>query len=422
MCSVPTGTANPNPPMFLARLPIVFTRLASTLPLFVLLLATTVFAAEPAPRRVGDWDIDRRAVFAVAAAPKGRDLHFVYAEGRQLHHAHSADGGVTWSVAQPVASGSAPELAVDRTGAVHLVYEAVGTPRIEYRRFVRGAWSPPIAITASVPGKEAQMLAPRIAVDGANHVHVIYWTFGKDKKVWPPSCPTVSSPLPHGVPDFEPPILWGQREGGDGRHGTLAVDPAGDVHVFYATHRPNAHFMEHRIRHRDGTWGRHDVWRGHLVADWCIGAAVTGDGVAHVTVQSRLNDGLHVFHASNRTDPAVRTLEHDFGPENFETVTQLLATPDGDLWFAAGHLEPAEENAQNKPAHARPNLATWARRSHASGSWSERTAVSPTGAINIDTRRGNHPRLVLVDGQVCIFYAEQRPGEKWRHWQRVLGP
>ncbi len=50
----------------------------------LLLFATTVFAAEPAPRRVGNGDIDRRAVFAVAAAPQGRDLHFIYAvDGRQ---------------------------------------------------------------------------------------------------------------------------------------------------------------------------------------------------------------------------------------------------------------------------------------------------------------------------------------------------
>jgi hypothetical protein len=36
--------------------------------------------------------------------------------------------------------------------------------------------------------------------------------------------------------------------------------------------------------------------------------------------------------------------------------------------------------------------------------------------------RSNEPRLVVHAGCVRIFYAEQLPGEKWRHWQRILGP
>ena len=42
-------------------------------------------------------------------------------------------------------------------------------------------------------------------------------------------------------------------------------------------------------------------------------------------------------------------------------------------------------------------------------------------SLNLDARRGNAPQLVLHDGHVLVFYAEQLHGGKWRHWQRRLG-
>ena len=96
-------------------------------------LAGETSAGTPAaPRRVGNWDLNARAVFAVAAAPQGRELHFVYAEGSGLHHARSSDGGLTCTTPAFVANGGAPTLAVDRAGIAHLVHEAPGTTRIEY--------------------------------------------------------------------------------------------------------------------------------------------------------------------------------------------------------------------------------------------------------------------------------------------------
>lgn len=385
------------------------------------LLFPTLRADTGAPLRVGHWELNSRPVFAVAADPAGRRQHFAYTDGTRIHHAHSADGGLTWSAPQFVATGSTPELAIDRGGTAHLVYEAAGTTRVEYRSFGADGWSAARDITAGVSGKPSQALAPRIAVDGAGHVHVIYWTLWKDPE-WKPGSRTAYWRKPAGQSDFEPPILWSHaREGGNARYGTLAIDSAGDLHLFYASHIHLAHFIERRVRHRDGSWGRHDVWRGHLVTDWCIGAAVTADAVAHLTVQSKLNDHLHVFYANTRADPLVRTVEHDFGPENYETVTQLLAAPNGDLWFAAGHVEHREYTSEKNP-HARPNLATWSHYRAATATWSERLPVSPPGAINVDARRGNHPRLVLQGGQVRIFYAEKLPGGKWRHWQRLLSP
>lgn len=44
------------------------------------------------------------------------------------------------------------------------------------------------------------------------------------------------------------------------------------------------------------------------------------------------------------------------------------------------------------------------------------------GVLNLDARRGNAPQLALVDGHVVVFYAERRPGEKWRNWQRTFSP
>jgi hypothetical protein len=386
-------------------------------------LVPTLPAALDAPLRVGNWEISQRAVFAVAAHPTGGALHFIYADGNRLHHSHSGDGGVTWSVPQFIASGSAPALAVDRDGTVHVVHEAEGTTRIEYRSYKRGAWSPARNITTSVPGKPAQTLAPRIAVDGAGHVHVIYWTLWKDQD-WKPGSRTAYWRKPAGQDDFDAPILWAhQQEGGNrnARHGALAVDPAGDVHIFYVSNRNNSHALERRVRFKHGTWGRHDHWPGKLHTDWCIGAAVTADGVVHISAQTRIGDPLHVTYSNNRADPGVLALQHDLGWESYETYTSLLAAPNGDLWIATGHIE-GKERANFEPPDDLPNIGTVTRYDAAANSWSPRTPLSAPGAINLDARRGNHPQLVLHDGRVRVFYAEQFPGGKWRHWQRLLTP
>lgn len=386
---------------------------------FGLLCASTAVANTPL--RVGDWEIDRRAVFTVAAAPAGADLHFIYAEGSRLQHAHSSDSGLTWSASQSVAAGSAPELAVDHRGVAHLVYEAAGNSRVEYRSYADGKWTDALDITTSVPGKEAQALVPRIVVDGANHVHVLYWTLWKDKD-YKPGSRAAYWRKPDGASAFEAPTLFShQREGGNARHGALAVDPAGDLHVFYASNNGTAHAIEHRVRHKDGTWGKHDYWRGHLVTDWCIGAAVTTDGVSHLSVQTKVGEHLRVVYANNRADPGVRTVQHDLGWESYETFTHLLAAPNGDLWIATGHLEHKTKETF-EPAADMPNIGTWTRYDRAAGTWSPRAPLSSSDAINLDARRGNHPRLVQQGGRVSVFYAEKLPGGKWRHWQRRLDP
>jgi hypothetical protein len=388
----------------------------------LILISTSLRAADDAPRRVGSWELGTRPLFAVAAAPSGDNLHFVYVDAGQLRHSQSADGGVTWSAPQFIASGSAPALAVDGRGTVHLVHESDGTTRVEYRRFTRGTWSPARDITTSVPGKPAQALAPRIAVDGAGHVHVIYWTLWKDSD-WKPGSRTAYWRKPAGQDDFDAPVLWAhQQEGGNrnARHGALAVDPAGNVHLFYVSNRNNAHALERRVRFQDGTWGRHDHWPGRLRTDWCIGAAVTADGVVHISSQTRVNERLQVIYSNNRSDPAVLALEHDLGWESYETFTHLLAAPDGDLWIATGHIE-GKERADFEPPDDLPNIGTFTRYDAATKSWSPRTPLSAPGVINLDARRGNQPQLVMQGGRVRVFYAERVPGEKWRHWQRILG-
>ncbi len=384
----------------------------------VFAFVTTVSAAS-VPQRVGQWELNARAVFAVAAAPQGKTLHFVYVDGGRLHHAQSADGGATWSAPEFVANGSAPVLAVDRSGVAHLVHEALGTTRIEYRSFTRGAWSPARDITTSVPGNEAQALAPRVAVDGAGHVHVIYWTLWKAPD-YKPGSRTAYWRKPAGQAEFEAPVLLSHRdEGGNARHGALAVDPTGDVHVFYVSHRNFSHALERRVRHRDGTWGRHDHWLGKLRTDWCIGAAVTADGVVHISAQMRVGERLNVIYSNTRDNPAVLAQQYDLGWEGYETYTHLLATPKNDLWIVTGHIE-HKDRAAFEPPEDTPNIGTWTRYDATAHMWSPRTPLSAPGVVNLDTRRGNAPQLVSLDGQVHVFYAERLPGKKWRHWQRRL--
>ncbi len=398
------------------------------LPLLVFVLALIVSpspAAGPSPLRVGQWEVDRHATFAVASDMVGDRLHIVYGDKGGMHYACSTDGGVTWTEPELVGRGVGQVLVVDRRGTVHLVNETGNRKRIEYRSRSGGAWSEPRDLGAWVEGDgEPALCAPRLAVDGADNLHLIYWTYWKGQgNSWKPGSRCVYVHRRAGAADFDPPELWRDRGGqGYARYGRLAVDPAGDLHVFYASGLlTRGHHLERRVRHRDGTWGRHDLWPSRLLTDWCIGAAVTTDGVAHISVQSNLVDGMKVIYMNNRESPEVLAERHSFGRETFETFTDLLALPNGDLWVATGHIEEAG-TFPGEPPDEMPDIGTFAHYRAATGTWTARTPVSPEGAVNLDRRQANEPRLVVHGGQVRLFYAEKLPDGKWRHWQRILGP
>ncbi len=225
--------------------------------LFLATLAALPAAPAPgisAPLRVGPWEPKSRATFAVAGEPAGARLHFVFRDGVRLHHAISSDEGATWTPPAFVAEGSGQVMAIDRAGTVHLVSESHASDRIEYRTFSRGIWSSAQDISATVPGGAAQLLAPRIAIDGTGNVHVIYWTLWKGDG-WKDGSRCVYRYKPAGRAEFEPPVLWrDQAEKGYAKYGALAVDPAGDLHIFYAAGLFMRHGIERRVRHRDGTW------------------------------------------------------------------------------------------------------------------------------------------------------------------------
>lgn len=377
-----------------------------------------------APIRVGQWELDRRATFAVAADLDGDRLHVVYGDENRLHYASSSDGGVTWTEPHFVGRGTGQALAVDRRGTVHLVSETGDAKRIYYRSLSGGTWSEARDLSAWVDGDgEPRLCAPRLAIDGADNLHLIYWTYWKGQgDAWKPGSRCVYLHRRAGAADFDPPELWRDQEGkGFARYGNIAVDPAGDAHIVYAGGLFRRHHIERRVRHRDGTWGRHDLWPGRLLSDWCIGAAVTADGVVHISAQRQTDDGLKVLYMNNRERPDALEARHSFGRETYETFTDLLARPNGDLWVATGHIE-EDGSFPGEPPDEMPNIGTFAHYRAATGTWSARMPVSPEGAVNLDIRRANTPLLIEHGGRIRIFYAEQMPGGKWRHWQRILDP
>lgn len=372
--------------------------------------------------RVGDWEVSARASFDVVSDQVNGRLHFVYAEVGRLHHAESSDGGATWTTPRHVASGYGQVMAVDSLGTLHLVYEAAMSTRMEYRTFAGGVWSEPRELSAHASPRETKLLAPRIAVDGNDNIHLIYWALGDvDESGNKNRC--VYWYRRSGQAEFDPPELWKYDPAGErgwGKYGALAVDSDGHMHIFYAAGRFNHHAIERRVRYSDGRWGRRDHWLGRLLTDWCIGAAVDAAGVVHLAVQTRVGDALKVVYLNNRDDPAKLAIHHELGDEDFETFTQLRVEDGGDLWLVMGHRKFTRPAPGEEPA-GMPDIGTYAHFDASTSTWSPRTPLSPDGRINLDTRRSGEPRIVKHDGVVRIFYAEKQPEGKWTHWQRVTG-
>lgn len=376
--------------------------------------------------RVGNWTAAKKAPFDIVADEANNTLHFVYADSGSVYYSQSVDGGTTWTPSEFVTTGLfanrgkgiSPKIALDSAGTVHLVYKTA-TTKAAYRYRSESTWSSAQDITTSVPGQTAYVAAPQIAVDGGDNVHIIYWSPWAEGD-WKEGSRCVYYYKPAGQ-GFVAPELWTIKSGsGLGTHGTLAVDKNGDIHIFYVTQSDSrAKFIERKVRFKSGDWGQHDQWSisgVNGIADWSMAASIGSDGVVHLCGQMRALRELKVRYLNNRDNPNTLVIQHSGGLETAETYTDLLLLSWGDIWMATGHWEFGEEGV----VEGMPNLAAYYYYEAASGRWNGPVNVSPNAYQNLDLREGMNPKLVLFNNEVRLFYAEQKPGKEFEYYQRIF--
>ncbi len=186
----------------------------------------------------------------LAVTSDGR-LHTVYhrldpAGVVQIFHAESADGGETW-VEEPITSGggnkSFPALAVDSLDVLHLVWQDANQATYYTRKTT--SWQTPEWVASYAT-------TPAIAVDGNDHVHVVYGVYvygagywgGGDGIRWRVRTPAGWQPEQRVSSDR----YWS-------RFPAIAIDGDNRVHVAW-NHAPRTTYYDvhYRVRTSSG-WG-----------------------------------------------------------------------------------------------------------------------------------------------------------------------
>lgn len=152
------------------------------------------------PARVAEKSASARPARApsLAVAPD-RTLYLAWTVGdndaADIHLARSTDGGLTFGAPQRIAPSKtysdAPKLAVDGAGVVHLVYaESSAGPfaayQIRYTRSTDGArtFQPPRDISRPMPDSLASAAFPALSVDGEGRLYVL-WELYRDPRQLP---------------------------------------------------------------------------------------------------------------------------------------------------------------------------------------------------------------------------------------------
>lgn len=378
---------------------------------------------ENSSERVGDWTCERDITLAVASRFASDSIAYVFGSNNTLHLTRSTDGGETWSEPAAFATGTAPNVAIDSNDVVHVVYlTKPGTCRVHYRQIGNGEIGDVQDLTAVVVEKDAKYWAPKIAVDGRDNVHILYWSGGfKEEKA--ARLRTAYCYKPATSTQFLPTELWRDKAAtGYAKYGTITLDGDGNVHLFYASAsaKPNStwssHGLERRVRNKDGRWGEHSRWESSLLADWSMSALIDGDGVAHVATQKKIDGEWRLLYLNNRVDRGVLAPVTDFGIEPTETYADLAFDSAGNIFLATGH----RQGPKNHDAQSKTNIGTFCRRDAFEKTWSDREPLSQPGFLNVGARQSGHPRFCNVNGTLQIFYAESEFKAIWTHHRRFM--
>lgn len=359
--------------------------------------------------------------FDVVADEKNQIFHLVFRSGAGLYYLTKQDGSASWSEPERIGEGISPRLALDASGALHLAY-AVGEAKsptgdaIHYRRRGPNGWESATDVFGPPIPDKFKHMAPRIAVDGDGHVHIIAWKIVRDAKRWKELSRCAYRRLPQGASQFEAPQEFNYgRDGaeGGGLHGELIVDPKGDVHLLIASWL-NVWRTTHFSRARDGTWSSWvHLYRG-MASDFALSGAIDREGVLHVAgfiAERRIPRFWAYF--NNRRDRSEMDLVHSID-EEWEIGNDLLLRPNGDLWIVRG-------NWQNT-GNIEPLRGRLMHYSAARDAWSEPRAISPLGHRNLDLKHGQVPKFVAYKGQIKLFYAEDAPGRGFGLFVQTFDP
>ncbi|MBN1674206.1 MAG: fibronectin type III domain-containing protein [Kiritimatiellae bacterium] len=357
---------------------------------------------------------------AVAADEARGIIHFVYRNNQDLYYMNTTDGGQSWSSPQALGNGRAQRLALDSAGVLHMAY-GCGTDsdlatNVCYRaRSVSGNWGSIWAMP--YPPSTTKIVAPRIAMDGNDNVHIIGWKFGvtpagADWKQYIRVCYTRKRA---GDSSFEAVQEFQHNKtgpGGGGGADALVTDSNGDVHILYRSWKGpwrTTHFM----RKKDGSWGSWVRVHEFAMADFGMDVASDSSGNLHVAGAYINSSPVKWTYFNNTADPAQFVLKKSID-DDWDPWARIMVTPAGDVWMTYAN--------KNAAAPLCPLRGMYMYREASSGAWHGPTDLSPTsgGYRNVDQRHEQTPKPVYYRGKPRIFYAENVNTGKFKFYQRVF--
>jgi BNR repeat-like domain len=169
---------------------------------------------------------------SLALAPDG-SIYLAWTTGdneaADIQLAKSIDGGQTFDAPRAVGPSKsysdAPKLAVDSAGAVHLVYaESSGGPfaryQVRYTRSVDGGrtFAAPRDISRPMPHSFVSAAFPALSVDGQRRIYVLWELFGNPRQ--PPRGLALSVSRDGGTTFTQPVVVPGSIDAGGGFNGS----------------------------------------------------------------------------------------------------------------------------------------------------------------------------------------------------------
>ena len=220
----------------------------------------------------------------------------------------SSDG--TWSSPQNISifRGSAPQLAVDGAGTVHVVWWGGGVVSLDTfyaKRSSDGTWLSP----QNISNTSGDSFIPQLAVDERGAVHV----------VWPDRTP--------GFYD-----IFYARRSGDGTWSSLqkisnnsdtsespqlAIDRSGTVHVVWSDSTPGNWEIFYARRSSDGAWSAPEDISNTPDSSWTPQLAVDESGAVHVVWDDLITgwtpDILYAKRSSDGTWSSAQNISNNAG-------------------------------------------------------------------------------------------------------------
>lgn len=190
----------------------------------------------------------QREVGPRAAADSASNLHLVWFGGSTPDTAdywlihYQSWNGAAWTAPLPLSGpgGFRPDIAVDGSNNLHVVYEQRGEKEIWYRKRTAGVWSTPLSLRSG-----GRSVGPHIAVNAAGSLIIVAWhEDGQVGGEWDIFVNVFSNGSWSGVQNISQDV-------GLSSETRVTMDAADRCHVLWQDDLKNIY---HRRRNADGTW------------------------------------------------------------------------------------------------------------------------------------------------------------------------